>query len=116
MSGAWWAVSAGLGFGLFRAINRRAVRGMSVPLATFIPLLVSAVVRHVAGHVAALGERLRAGEVVMTGSIVPPPLWIGSGEASRFTLDPLDTISINLTLAAGQDEDGGGRSVAGSVS
>jgi hypothetical protein len=52
----------------------------------------------------------------MTGSIVPPPLWIGSGEASRFTLDPLDTISINLTLAAGQDEDGGGRSVAGSVS
>lgn len=44
MSGAWWAVTAGLGFGLFQAVNRRAVRGMGVLLATFIQLLVSAAV------------------------------------------------------------------------
>jgi drug/metabolite transporter (DMT)-like permease len=44
VSGAWWAVSAGLGFGLFQAVNRRAVRGMGVLLATFIQLLVSALV------------------------------------------------------------------------
>lgn len=44
MSGAWWAVSAGLGFGLFQVINRRALRGMGVLLATFVQLLVSTVV------------------------------------------------------------------------
>jgi 2-keto-4-pentenoate hydratase len=54
------------------------------------------IVRHVAELLAALGERLRAGEVIITGSIVPP-LWIESNEAIRFTLDPIDTISINLT-------------------
>lgn len=44
MSGAAWAVVAGLGFGVFQSVNRRAVRGMGVLLATFIQLLVSAVV------------------------------------------------------------------------
>ncbi len=44
MTGALWAIVAGIGFGLFQAINRRAVRGMDVYLATFLQLLVSAVV------------------------------------------------------------------------
>src|SRR6266498_3624903 len=44
MSGALWAVVAGAGFGLFQAINREAVRGMDVYIATFIQLVVSAVV------------------------------------------------------------------------
>ncbi len=44
MSGAWWAVVAGVGFGVFQSLNRRAVSGMDVYLAIFLQLLVSAVV------------------------------------------------------------------------
>ena len=44
MSGALWALAAGAGFGLFQAINRQAVRGMEVYVATFIQLIVSAIV------------------------------------------------------------------------
>ena len=44
MSGALWALSAGLGFGLFQSLNRRGVRGMDVFVATFIQLLLSAIV------------------------------------------------------------------------
>ena len=44
MNGALWALAAGAGFGLFQAINREAVRGMDVYIATFVQLIVSAVV------------------------------------------------------------------------
>ncbi|MGH2404312.1 MAG: DMT family transporter [bacterium] len=44
MSGALWAVLAGVGFGLFQAANRRASRGMDVYLSTFLQLAVAAVV------------------------------------------------------------------------
>lgn len=44
MSGALWALAAGVGFGLFQSVNRQAVRGMDVYLATFIQLAVSTVV------------------------------------------------------------------------
>lgn len=44
MSGALWAITAGVGFGLFQTFNRRAVRGMDVYVATFIQLLISTIV------------------------------------------------------------------------
>lgn len=44
MTGALWALVAGLGFGVFQTLNRRAVQGMGVMVATFLQLLVSAVV------------------------------------------------------------------------
>ena len=44
MSGAMWALAAGAGFGLFQALNRQAVRGMDVYVATFVQLVVSAIV------------------------------------------------------------------------
>jgi uncharacterized membrane protein len=44
MNGAMWALAAGAGFGLFQAINRQAVRGMDVYVATFVQLVVSAIV------------------------------------------------------------------------
>ncbi len=44
MSGALWAVMAGVGFGLFQASNRRASRGMDVYLSTFLQLVIAAVV------------------------------------------------------------------------
>jgi uncharacterized membrane protein len=39
-----WALAAGAGFGVFQALNRQAVRGMDVYVATFVQLLVSSVV------------------------------------------------------------------------
>lgn len=44
MTGALWALVAGIGFGLFQTVNRRAVQGMDVFFATFIQLIVSALV------------------------------------------------------------------------
>jgi len=44
MSGALWALAAGAGFGLFQSVNREAVRGMDVYVATFVQLVVSAIV------------------------------------------------------------------------
>lgn len=44
MTGALWAVTAGVGFGLFQTVNRRAVQGLDVYLATFLQLAVSAVI------------------------------------------------------------------------
>jgi drug/metabolite transporter (DMT)-like permease len=43
MSGALWAVVAGVGFGIFQTLNRRAVADMDVFVATFMQLAVSAV-------------------------------------------------------------------------
>jgi 2-keto-4-pentenoate hydratase len=54
------------------------------------------IVRNVADLLSASGETLRAGEVIITGSITPP-LWIESTQDIRFTLDPIDTISIGLS-------------------
>ncbi|MCB0165101.1 MAG: DMT family transporter [Anaerolineae bacterium] len=42
--GALWAAAAGVGFGVFQTVNRQAVRGLDVYLATFIQLLVSTLV------------------------------------------------------------------------
>ena len=39
-----WALAAGAGFGLFQSINRQAVRGMDVYVATFVQLVVSSIV------------------------------------------------------------------------
>jgi drug/metabolite transporter (DMT)-like permease len=44
MTGAFWALFSGVGFGVFQSFNRRAVQGMDVFVATFLQLLVSAVV------------------------------------------------------------------------
>lgn len=42
LAGTWWALLAGVGFGLFQSLNRRALSGMDVYLATFLQLLISA--------------------------------------------------------------------------
>lgn len=53
------------------------------------------IVRHVADLLAAFGERLRADEVIITGSITPP-LWIAPGEQLAFTLDPVGSVSVRF--------------------
>lgn len=56
-----------------------------------------AIVQHVADLLPVFGESLRAGEIIITGSIVPP-IPIQGRDEIRFTLEPIDTIS--LTIAA----------------
>jgi 2-keto-4-pentenoate hydratase len=53
-------------------------------------------VRHVADVLAAFGERLRSGEIIITGSVVPP-LAIEPGEdAIAFEVDPIARVAVRL--------------------
>lgn len=53
------------------------------------------IVRHVADTLAFFGQTLRAGQVIITGSIVPP-LWVEAGEEIFFNLDPVGSVSIRF--------------------
>jgi 2-keto-4-pentenoate hydratase len=55
------------------------------------------IVAHVAGTLAANGERLRAGDVIITGSIVPPPLIEPDETDFAYTLEPIDRLSVRFT-------------------
>ena len=48
MTGVLWAMTAGIGFGLFQSFNRRGGRGMDAYWATFILIFVSAVIMAIA--------------------------------------------------------------------
>ena len=54
------------------------------------------IVRHVADVLAAFGERLRAGEVIITGSVVPPIAIEPDENSLAFGLDPVGAISVNF--------------------
>ena len=54
------------------------------------------IVRHVANLLAAFGERLRAGEVIITGSVVPPIAIEPDENSLAFALDPVGAISVNF--------------------
>jgi 2-keto-4-pentenoate hydratase len=54
---------------------------------------------HIVGHVANLlsyfGETLRAGELLIAGSITPP-IWVQPGDSIGFQLEPLEAISVHF--------------------
>ena len=54
------------------------------------------VVRLTAELLEACGERLRAGEVVITGSVVPPQR-VAAGQGIAVEVDPLGTLRLRLT-------------------
>jgi 2-keto-4-pentenoate hydratase len=55
------------------------------------------IVRHVADLLAAFGEKLSAGDVIIAGSVVPP-LFVEPGEASvAYAIDPVGRISVAFT-------------------
>ncbi|MBI1878768.1 MAG: DMT family transporter, partial [Chloroflexi bacterium] len=72
MLGAIWAVAAGVTFGLFQTVNRQAVRGMDVYVATFIQLLVSALILTTISVFTENFTRLRS---------APPRAWLYFGLA-----------------------------------
>lgn len=53
------------------------------------------IVRHVADLLAAFGERLRVGQLVITGSVVPP-LFVEPGEEVVFALEPIGGVSVRF--------------------
>jgi len=57
---------------------------------------LAAVVRHVADWLAAFGERLRAGDRIICGSLAPPIL-VKPGDRVRVDLGPLGGVEIALT-------------------
>lgn len=56
------------------------------------------IVGHVASLLAHFGEALRAGQIIIAGSITPP-FWVQPGESIGFHLEPLQPISINFEEA-----------------
>jgi len=58
------------------------------------------IVRHVADTLAHFGQTLRAGQIIITGSIVPP-LWVEAGEEIVFRLDPVGSVSIRFAAKNG---------------
>jgi 2-keto-4-pentenoate hydratase len=57
------------------------------------------IVRHVANLLAVFGETLRAGQIIIAGSIIPP-LWPAPGEEIVFHLAPVDSITIRFAPAS----------------
>jgi 2-keto-4-pentenoate hydratase len=55
------------------------------------------IVCHVANVLAAFGERLRAGEVIITGSVVPPIAIEPDENELVFALDPVGAISVTFS-------------------
>lgn len=55
------------------------------------------VVRHIADLLGASGERLRAGEIIIAGSITPPLFLEPSERRLDYTLDPIGAVSVEFT-------------------
>jgi 2-keto-4-pentenoate hydratase len=55
------------------------------------------IVRHVADLLAAFGERLSAGDIIICGSVVPPLLIEADEVALSYTLEPIGSVSIAFT-------------------
>jgi 2-keto-4-pentenoate hydratase len=56
------------------------------------------IVGHVVNLLAHFGETLRAGQIIIAGSITPP-IWVEPGETIGFHLEPLQPIFINFAAA-----------------
>jgi 2-keto-4-pentenoate hydratase len=54
------------------------------------------IVRHVADVLAAFGERLRAGDIIIAGSVVAPLMIEPDEDGLAFALDPVGTISVRF--------------------
>ena len=54
------------------------------------------IVRHVADVLAGFGERLRAGEIIITGSVVPPLAIEPDEDGIAFELDPIGGVSVRF--------------------
>jgi 2-keto-4-pentenoate hydratase len=56
-------------------------------------------VRHVADYLAAFGETLLAGQIIIAGAVMPP-VWVEASEEIVFTLDPIDSVSVRFAATS----------------
>ena len=97
---------AGLGLGPARAgaaadgLTCRVIRRGSEAARTTDPQANTgewvSIVRHVADVLAAFGERLRSGELIITGSVVPPLAIEPGEEGIAFEVDPLGGVAVRF--------------------
>jgi 2-keto-4-pentenoate hydratase len=88
--------------GALSGLNARVIRnGAEVANTSDFEALTGELISNV-GHVANLlshfGETLRAGQIIITGSITPP-IWVEPGETIGFHLEPLQPILANFAAA-----------------
>ena len=79
-------------------IGRVSRNGQDLPAVTDLQALtgnIVDIVNHVAGLLSFFGELLCAGDVIITGSILPP-LSIVPNEEIMYRLEPIDVVSIKL--------------------
>jgi 2-keto-4-pentenoate hydratase len=55
------------------------------------------VVRHVADLLAAFGEKLAAGDIIIAGSVTPPLIIEDDETAMAYTLEPIGRVSVGFT-------------------
>jgi 2-keto-4-pentenoate hydratase len=81
--------------GLVGRVSRNA-KGMP-PVTDFQALTgdLIGIVGRVANVLSMFGETLRADDVIITGSIVPP-LWVESKDAITYSLEPIDSVSVKF--------------------
>ena len=53
------------------------------------------IVCHLSNLLSVLGERLRTGEIIIAGSIIPP-IWIEPNDRINYTLEPMSMITVNF--------------------
>jgi 2-keto-4-pentenoate hydratase len=88
--------------GNLSGLNARVIRnGAEVANTSDFEALTGELISNV-GHVANLlshfGETLRAGQIIIAGSITPP-IWVEPGETIGFHLEPLQPIFVNFAAA-----------------
>jgi 2-keto-4-pentenoate hydratase len=66
-----------------------------IPVAAFLPD-IRAVVSFVGASLALDGERLRAGERIMSGVLTPLPIWVRPGNQVRIEWSGIDAVTLNF--------------------
>jgi 2-keto-4-pentenoate hydratase len=88
--------------GALSGLNARVLRnGAEMANTSHLEALTGeliAIVGHVADLLSFFGETLRAGQIIIAGSITPP-IWVKPGETIGFYLEPLPSIFINFSAA-----------------
>jgi len=83
--------------GIVSRVTRRGVEFNRTSDPEALTGKLTAIVAHVANTLAAFGERLRAGEVIIIGSITPPVLLEPDETAFAHALDPIGEVRVNFT-------------------
>lgn len=83
--------------GLTARVFRRGIETARTPDPEALTGKLTDIVRHVADLLGAFGERLRDGDIIIAGSVVPPLFIEQDEDNAAFELDPIGRVSVNFT-------------------